>query len=151
MSLTIQSLTSILFWTVINRLFINRVHIRRWFSRFQWFALLIAFSGKLLRLKYISGVTVVRVWMKNGLICPCLLKVLLASWSKSCRTTTWSWRETDWRSKVSRDKMYGPSSSWWTTPAFSGPPTSHLMEGSYQGCWLRCKCEQKAVIIWGLF
>lgn len=58
-----------------------------------------------------------------------LFKELPASWSKSCHTTTWSWRETDWRSKESGDRMYGPLLSWWTTPACCGTPTSLQMGG----------------------
>lgn len=59
-----------------------------------------------------------------------LFKVLPASWSKSCHTTTWSWRETDWRSRVSRGKMYGLSLSWWTTRACCGTATNQLTAGN---------------------
>ena len=49
-------------------------------------------------------------------LCRGAVQARLASWSRSCPTTTWSWRGTGWRSRGWSARTCGPSSSWWTTP-----------------------------------
>lgn len=74
----------------------------------------------------------ITIWIvkMTHIVCPCLLKVLLASWSKSCPIITWSWRETDWRKKASNVKMCGLSLWWWTIRAWCGMSSSQQTAGS---------------------